>query len=112
MRRQYDGKVEVGNMLMQLIKLPFKIVALPLLLVGTILVLLVKLISGLSSIILKPILLLLLIGGIFMATQQMWGSAITLAAIGAVGLTILFGAACVEMVLDAINGLLSGIVHS
>lgn len=99
-------------MLIQLIKLPFKLIALPLLLIGTILVLLVKLISGLSSVIVKPILLLLLIAGIFTATQQMWGSTITLAAIGAVGLTILFGAACIEMVLDAINGLLSGIVHS
>ena len=61
-------------MVMKFIKLPFKLLALPIILILMVAALLVKLVTNLSAYVMGPLMLFILGCGIYSAVQQMWTS--------------------------------------
>lgn len=99
-------------MLIKLIKFPFKLFVLPLILICTTVALLVKLAANLSCYVLGPLMLFLLGCGIYTITKQQWSQTILLALMEVACVAVLFGAVLIETALDSVNSALIGFLHS
>lgn len=99
-------------MLMRLIKLPFKILALPLMLACYAASLLVKLAANLSSYVLGPLMLFILGCGIYTIVKQEWGQTLILAMMEAACIAAMFVAVCVETLLADAGSFLREFIHS
>lgn len=97
---------------MKLVKLPFKILALPVMLVLEALGLIAKLATNLSCYIVGPFMLFLVGCGIYAIVMQLWNQVAILAVLllGCVGM--LFGASWLIVFLESVNGRLADFVHS
>lgn len=97
---------------MKLVKLPFKILALPVMLVLGVLGLIAKLATNLSCYIVGPFMLFLVGCGIYTIVMQLWNQVAILAVLllGCVGM--LFGASWLIVFLESVNGRLADFVHS
>ena len=99
-------------MLVKLLKLPFKILALPLILICTTVAILVKLAANLSCYVLGPLMLFILGCGVYTITKQQWSQTFLLALMELACVAALFVAAWVESALDSVNDALIGFLHS
>ena len=91
---------------MKLIKLPFKLLALPIILI------LVKLITNLSAYVMGPLMLFIFGCGIYSAVQQMWTSVAILVVLEILCVAAMFFAVVIETALDGMKDSLVGFVHS
>ena len=94
---------------MKLIKLPFKLLALPIILILMAAALLVKLVTNLSAYVMGP---LMLGCGIYSAVQQMWTSVAILVILEILYVAAMFFAVVIETALDGMKDSLVGFVHS
>ena len=97
---------------MKLVKLPFKILVLPVMLVLGVLGVIAKLATNLSCYIVGPFMLFLVGCGIYTIVMQLWNQVAILAVLllGCVGM--LFGASWLIVFLESVNGRLADFVHS
>ena len=95
---------------MKLIKLPFKLLALPIILILMAAALLVKLVTNLSAY--GPLMLFILGCGIYSAVQQMWTSVAILVILEILYVAAMFFAVVIETALDGMKDSLVGFVHS
>lgn len=98
--------------MVKLIKLPFKLLALPLILVLMTAVILVKLLTNLSAYIMGPLMLFILGCGIYSAMQQMWTSVVILAVSEVLCVAVMFFAVMIESALEGIRDFLVSFVYS
>lgn len=98
--------------MVKLIKLPFKLLALPLILVLMTAVILVKLLTNLSAYLMGPLMLFILGCGIYSAVQQMWTSVVILAVSEVLCVAVMFFAFSVVSALEGIRDFLVSFVHS
>lgn len=97
---------------MRLVKLPFKILALPVMLVLGALGLIVKLATNLSCYIVGPFMLFLVGCGIYAIVMQLWNQVAILAVLLLGCVVMLFGASWLIVFLESVNGKLADFVHS
>ena len=98
-------------MVMKFIKLPFKLLALPIILILMAAALLIKLVTNLSAYVMGP--LMLFIGcGIYSAVQQMWTSVAILVVLEILCVAAMFFAVVIETALNGMKDSLVGFVHS
>lgn len=98
--------------MIKLIKLPFKLLALPLILILMTVVILVKMVTNLSAYVMGPLMLFMLGFGIYSAVKQMWSSVAILAVLEILCVAAMFFAVMIETILDEITDSLIGFVHS
>lgn len=98
--------------MIKLIKLPLKLLALPLILILMAAALLVKLVTNLSAYVMGPLMLFILGCGIYSAVQQMWTSVAILVVLEILCVVAMFFAVVIETTLDGMNDSLVGFVHS
>lgn len=96
---------------MKLIKLPFKLLALPIILILMAAALLVKLVTNLSAYVMGPLMLFILGCGIYSAVQQMWTSVAILVILEILYVAAMFFAVVIETALDGMKDSLVGFVH-
>ena len=114
LEREYDMKVErkAVSMVMKFIKLPFKLLALPIILILMAAALLIKLVTNLSAYVMGPLMLFILGCGIYSAVQQMWTSVAILVVLEILCVAAMFFAVVIETALDGMKDSLVGFVHS
>ena len=95
-----------------LIKLPFKLLSLPLMIVCAGLSLLAKLCSNLSGYILSPLILFVFGCGVYTVIAQQWNQVLLLGIIELFCVSALFGSVLMETVFDWFYLLLKGFVQS
>lgn len=95
-----------------LLKLPLKILSLPLMAVFAVFSFLVKLCTNLSGYILSPLILFVLGCGIYAAATQKWNHVLILGIIELACIAALFGSVFIETVLDWCYSMLKGFVQS
>lgn len=88
---------------MKLIKLPFKLLALPIILILMAAALLVKLVTNLSAYVMGPLMLFILGCGIYSAVQQMWTSVAILVILEILYVAAMFFAVVIETALDGMK---------
>lgn len=98
--------------MMKLIKLPFKLLALPLILILMTTVILVKMVTNLSAYVIGPFMLFLLGFAIYSAVKQMWSSVAILAVLEVLCVAAMFCAMMIETALDGMMNFLISFVHS
>lgn len=98
--------------MIKLIKLPFKLLALPLILILMTAVILVRIVTNLSAYLVGPLMLFLLGCGIYSAVQQRWPSVAILAVSEVVCVVAMFFALSVVSALEGIRDFLVDFVHS
>ena len=99
-------------MVMKFIKLPFKLLALPIILILMAAVLLIKLVTNLSAYVMGPLMLFILGCGIYSAVQQMWTSVAILVVLEILCVAAMFFAVVIETALNGMKDSLVGFVHS
>lgn len=97
---------------MKLIKLPFKLLALPIILILMAAALLVKLVTNLSAYVMGPLMLFILGCGIYSAVQQMWTSVAILVVLEILCVVAMFFAVVIETILGGMKDSLVGFVNS
>lgn len=95
-----------------LIKLPFKLLSLPLMIAFAGLSLLAKLCSNLSSYILSPLILFVFGCGVYTVISQQWNHVVILGIIELLCFSALFGSVLIENVFDWFYSILKGFVQS
>lgn len=98
--------------MLALIKLPFKLLSLPLMIVCASLSLLAKLFSNLSGYILSPLILFVFGCGVYTVIAQQWNQVLLLGIIELLFISALFGSVLMETVFDWFYWLLKGFVQS
>ena len=96
---------------MRLVKLLFKILALPVMLVLGTLELTMKLLTNLSCYIIGPFMLFLVGCGVYAIVMQLWSQATILAVLLLGCVLVLFGASGLIVFLEDVNGMVSDFVH-
>ncbi|MCD8155048.1 MAG: hypothetical protein LUF78_10270 [Clostridiales bacterium] len=99
-------------MLMTLIKLPLKLLTLPLILICAVASVLLKVVDNLSSYIIGFFILLLILCGVVAAINQWWTSVVVMVVLAALCVAVTFVAAVLETLLDTMTGALVGFLHS
>ena len=95
-----------------LIKLPFKLLSLPLMIVCAGLSLLAKLCSNLSGYILSPLILFVFGCWVYTVISQQWNHVVILGIIELLCISALFGSVLIETVFDWFYSILKGFVQS
>ena len=95
-----------------LIKFPFKLLFLPLMIVCASLSLLAKLFSNLSGYILSPLILFVFGCGVYTVIAQQWNHVVILGIIELFCVSALFGSVLMETVFDWFYSILKGFVQS
>lgn len=98
--------------MLALIKFPFKLLFLPLMIVCASLSLLAKLFSNLSGYILSPLILFVFGCGVYTVIAQQWNQVLLLGIIELLFISALFGSVLMETVFDWFYWLLKGFVQS
>ena len=98
--------------MLALIKFPFKLLFLPLMIVCASLSLLAKLFSNLSRYILSPLILFVFGCGVYTVIAQQWNQVLLLGIIELLFISALFGSVLMETVFDWFYWLLKGFVQS
>ena len=98
--------------MLALIKFPFKLLFLPLMIVCASLSLLAKLFSNLSGYILSPLILFVFGCGIYTVIAQQWNQVLLLGMIELLFISALFGSVLMETVFDWFYSILKGFVQS
>ena len=98
--------------MLALIKFPFKLLFLPLMIVCASLSLLAKLFSNLSGYILSPLILFVFGCGVYTVIAQQWNQVLLLGIIELLFISALFGSVLMETVFDWFYWLLKGCVQS
>ena len=98
--------------MVKLIKLPFKLLALPLILILMTAVILVRMVTNLSAYIVRPLMLFILGFGIYSAVQQRWTSVAILAVSEVLCVAVMFFAFSVVSALEGMRDFLVSFVHS
>ena len=98
--------------MLALIKLPFKLLSLPLMIVCASLSLLAKLFSNLSGYILSPLILFVFGCGIYTVIAQQWNQVLLLGMIELLFISALFGSVLMETMFDWFYSILKGFVQS
>ena len=89
-------------MVMKFIKLPFKLLALPIILI----------LMAAALLVMGPLMLFILGCGIYSAVQQMWTSVAILVVLEILCVAAMFFAVVIESALDGMKDSLVGFVHS
>lgn len=95
-----------------LIKLPFKLLSLPLMIVCAGISLLAKLCSNLSGYILSPLILFVFGCGVYTVISQQWNQVVILGIIELLCISALFGSVLMETAFDWFYAVLKGFVQS
>ena len=98
--------------MLALIKFPFKLLFLPLMIVCASLSLLAKLFSNLSGYILSPLILFVFGCGVYTVIAQQWNHVVILGIIELFCVSALFGSVLMETVFDWFYSILKGCVQS
>ncbi len=98
--------------MLALIKLPFKLLFLPLMIACASLSLLAKLCSNLSGYILSPLILFVFGCGVYMVIAQQWNQVLLLGMIELFFISALFGSVLIETIFDWFYAILKGFVQS
>ena len=98
--------------MLALIKLPFKLLFLPLMIACASLSLLAKLCSNLSGYILSPLILFVFGCGVYNVIAQQWNQVLLLGIMELLFISALFGSVLMETVFDWFYFLLKGFVQS
>ena len=98
--------------MLALIKFPFKLLFLPLMIVCASLSLLAKLFSNLSGYILSPLILFVFGCGVYTVIAQQWNHVVILGIIELFCVSALFGSVLMETVFDWFYSILKGFVQS
>ena len=98
--------------MLALIKLPFKLLSLPLMIVCASLSLLAKLCSNLSGYILSPLILFVFGCGVYTVIAQQWNQVLLLGMIELLFISALFGSVLIETIFDWFYAILKGFVQS
>ena len=98
--------------MLALIKFPFKLLFLPLMIVCASLSLLAKLFSNLSGYIISPLILFVFGCGVYTVIAQQWNQVLLLGIIELLFISALFGSVLMETVFDWFYWLLKGFVQS
>ena len=98
--------------MLALIKLPFKLLFLPLMIVCAGLSLLAKLCSNLSGYILSPLILFVFGCGVYTVISQQWNQVVILGIIELLCISALFGSVLMETVFDWFYAILKGFIQS
>ena len=98
--------------MLALIKFPFKLLFLPLMIVCASLSLLAKLFSNLSGYILSPLILFVFGCGVYTVIAQQWNQVLLLGIIELLCISALFGSVLMETVFDWFYAILKGFVQS
>ena len=98
--------------MLALIKFPFKLLFLPLMIVCASLSLLAKLFSNLSGYILSPLILFVFGCGVYTVIAQQWNHVVILGIIELFCVSALFGSVLMETVFDWLCSILKGFVQS
>lgn len=98
--------------MLALIKFPFKLLFLPLMIVCASLSLLAKLFSNLSGYILSPLILFVFGCGVYTVIAQQWNQVLLLGIIELLFISALFGSVLMETVFGWFYWLLKGFVQS
>ena len=98
--------------MLALIKFPFKLLFLPLMIVCASLSLLAKLFSNLSGYILSPLILFVFGCGVYTVIAQQWNHVVILGIIELFCVSALFGSVLMETVFDWFYAILKGFVQS
>ena len=98
--------------MLALIKFPFKLLFLPLMIVCAGLSLLAKLCSNLSGYILSPLILFVFGCGVYTVISQQWNQVVILGIIELLCISALFGSVLMETVFDWFYAVLKGFVQS
>ena len=98
--------------MLALIKLPFKLLSLPLMIVCAGLSLLAKLCSNLSGYILSPLILFVFGCGVYTVIAQQWNQVLLLGVIELICISALFGSVLMETVFDWFYAVLKGFLQS
>ena len=98
--------------MLALIKFPFKLLFLPLMIVCASLSLLAKLFSNLSGYILSPLILFVFGCGVYTVISQQWNQVLLLGVIELLCISALFGSVLMETVFDWFYAILKGFVQS
>lgn len=98
--------------MLALIKFPFKLLFLPLMIVCAGLSLLAKLCSNLSGYILSPLILFVFGCGVYTVISQQWNQVVILGIIELLCISALFGSVLMETVFDWFYAILKGFVQS
>ena len=98
--------------MLALIKFPFKLLFLPLMIVCASLSLLAKLFSNLSGYILSPLILFVFGCGVYTVIAQQWNHVVILGIIELFCVSALFGSVLMETVFDWFYAVLKGFVQS
>ena len=98
--------------MLALIKFPFKLLFLPLMIVCASLSLLAKLFSNLSGYILSPLILFVFGCGVYTVIAQQWNQVLLLGIIELLFISALFSSVQIETIFDWFYWLLKGFVQS
>ena len=98
--------------MLALIKLPFKLLFLPLMIVCASLSLLAKLCSNLSGYILSPLILFIFGCGVYTVIAQQWNQVLLLGIIELLFISALFGSVLIETIFDWFYAILKGFIQS
>lgn len=98
--------------MLALIKFPFKLLFLPLMIVCASLSLLAKLFSNLSGYILSPLILFVFGCGVYTVIAQQWNQVLLLGIIELLFISALFGSVLMETMFDWFYSILKGFVQS
>ena len=98
--------------MLALIKLPFKLLFLPLMIACASLSLLAKLCSNLSGYILSPLILFVFGCGVYTVIAQQWNQVLLLGIIELLFISALFGSVLIETTFDWFYAILKGFVQS
>ena len=98
--------------MLALIKLPFKLLSLPLMIVCASPSLLAKLFSNLSGYILSPLILFVFGCGVYTVIAQQWNQVLLLGMIELLFISALFGSVLMETMFDWFYSILKGFVQS
>ena len=94
-----------------LIKLPFKLLSLPLMAAFSFMTLLVRILSNLSGYVFSPLILFVLGCGVYSVVNQQWNHVFLLGIIEVCCIAALFGAVLVEAFLDWCYSILKSFVQ-
>lgn len=99
-------------MLMTLIKLPLKLLTLPLILICAVASVLLKVVDNLSSYIIGFFILIFILCGVVAAINQWWTSVVVMVVLAGLCVAAMFVAAVLETLFDTMTGALVGFLHS
>ena len=95
-----------------LIKLPFKLLSLPLIAFFVFVRFLVRILSHISGYILSPLILFILGCGVYTVITRQWNHVLLIGIVEAICLSALFGTVLIETFLDWCCSILKGFVRS